>query len=519
MRRDLLLSLTTAVLLSFAYPPFRFGFLAYISLVPFFFLLRDKGYKESVRWGYLTGLFSNLGTLYWISWVTIPGAIGSILYLPIYFIFYAVVHTFIRRRLGEKYLYWCVPFLWTGIEFIRSLGVLGFPWNSLAYTQSYYLSLIQYVDYTSLFGVSFWIVVINVIIFKIFTNVAHFKKIVIYFMILIFLLILPWLYGQWVMPDKDQQAEENIKVGVIQGNIDPYVKWEGAFFEENLRIYDQMTRRYEGEGLDLIVWPETATPVYLRDSATYLNAVQDLVQELKVSLLTGTPDYKYLPDRSYITFNAAFLFTPNERNFQYYHKIHLVPFGERVPFTEALPILKSFLESLEMGEGDFSPGKELVVFEMPKKVTADEDSAANLVDKEKIRFSTIICFESVFSDLVRRFVNKGAEFLVIITNDAWFGKSQAPYHHAQIAVFRAIENRVAIARCANTGISSFIDPYGRILKETKIFQRATLKETIPLRKHTTFFSKYGHVFSVSITLFNIIPLLLAVFKIKQMNKE
>jgi len=508
MKRDLIFSLLTGLFLSLAFPPLHFGFLAYVALIPFFFLLQNKNYKESARWGYVTGLFVNLGTLYWISWVTVPGAVAAILYLPIYFVVYAVLHTFLQKYIPEKYFYYCLPFLWTGIEFLRSLGVLGFPWNSLAYTQSYYLSLIQYVDYTSLFGVSFWIVWLNVIIFLLIKNADNYRKIVVYFAVLILLLLLPLIYGKIVIPPSSESAKEKIRVGVVQGNIDPNEKWDDAFRMENLRIYQALTYQMQRDSLDLIVWPETATPVYLRDSEVYRRAIYEIVDSLKVPLITGTPDYQFLPDHSYKTFNAVFSFVPGKKNFDVYHKLHLVPFGERVPFTETFPFIADLLEKLEMGEGNFSPGDSIVSFKIPWK----RMQKADLSSEPRYFFApVIICFESLFSNLVRKFVMNGADILIIITNDAWFGRTQAPYHHAQAAVFRAIENRISIARCANTGVSMFIDAYGNISKETPIWVRTAIFGDLEPRQKTTFFSKHGHVFATIISLLNFFPLIFAIF--------
>jgi apolipoprotein N-acyltransferase len=510
MRKNLLLSLTTGVLLSLAFPPLKFGFLAYIALIPLFFLLEDKNYKESIRWGFLTGLFINLGTLYWISWVTVPGAIAAILYLPIYVIIYSLLHTFIRLRLGEKYLYLCVPFLWTGVEYLRALGVLGFPWCSLAYTQSYYLSLIQYVSFSSVYGVSFWVVTINVIILYLLRSLADIKKIILYFVILITLFVIPWIYGKIVVPDDENIPEEKIRVALIQGNIDPYLKWDDAFLESNLQIYEEMTRKAAEAKPQLIIWPETAVPDYLRISNLYLTRLRELLSELNTPLITGAPDFRYLNGETYETYNAAFLLKPNSGSFDVYHKIHLVPFGERVPFTESIPFLKDLLESLEMGEGNFSPGHQVMSLNVPVNLN-QINSGENTNQRSYIGVPVIICFESLFPEMARKFIQAGADILVIITNDAWFKKSAAPFHHAQIAVFRAIENRVSIARCANTGVSMFIDPYGRTQQSSRIFEKAILVDDILLKRDTTFFTKYGNVFTIAITLLNIAPLIAALF--------
>jgi len=510
MRKNLIFSLLSSVLLSLSFQPYQLGFLAYIALIPFFLLLEDKNYKESIRWGFLTGLFMNIGTLYWIRHATYPGAIAAILYLPIYLVIYAVLHNFLRARLGEKFIYWCIPFLWTGVEYLRSLGALGFPWCSLAYTQSYYLSLIQYVSITSVYGVSFWVVTINVFILLILKNFSDFKKVLIYFIILIFLLIIPWLYGSLVIPDEQNVPEENIRVGLIQGNIDPYIKWSDEFIEENWRIYNELTLEAVKLKPQLIIWPETAVPDYLRVSNLYLTNIRELLAKINLPLITGAPDFQYLPDQTYLTYNAVFLLAPDRLGFQIYHKVHLVPFGERVPFTETFPLLKNFLESLEMGEGNFSPGDDIVSFQVP--IMAQESELhSDQLQREDIKAPVVICFESLFPELVRSFILKGADMLVIITNDAWFKRSAAPYHHAQVAVFRAIENRISIARCANTGVSMLVDPYGRTLKSSAIFQKLYLVQEIPLRSTTTFFTRHGNVFSIAISLINLAPLLVAVF--------
>ncbi len=505
MRKKMLLSLTTAVLLSLSFPPLKLGFLAYLALIPFFLLLEEINFKEAIRWGYLTGLFANIGTLYWISWVTVPGALAAILYLPVYFILYAVLHTYLQKKLAKRYLLVTIPFLWTGMEFLRSLGVLGFPWNSLAYTQSYYLSLIQYVTYTSLFGVSFWIVTINVVILCLMKEISHLKRAIALLVFLIILLLLPWLYGRWVIPEEETELKEKIRIGLVQGNIDPYLKWDDAFVDRNLVIYDSLSRQLKSSELDLIIWPETATPVYLRDSFLYKTAIRSLIDDLHVCLLTGTPDYRFLPNHSFETYNAVFLFTPLTDDIEFYRKLHLVPFGERVPFTDTFPLLKNFLENLEMGEGNFSPGDKIVSFKIPLLKKPQR------FKKDHLLVPAIICFESLFSNLVRKFVLNGADILVIITNDAWFGRTSAPFHHAQAAIFRAIENRIAIARCANTGVSMFIDAYGRTTKTTDIFEAATLNDGMTLRDQTTFFTQYGDVFPVVVSLLNAFPLLTALF--------
>lgn len=502
MQKKLFLSLLSGIVISLSFPPLRLGFMAYWGLIPFFIILQDTNYKEAIRWGYITGLFLNIGTLYWISWVTIPGSVAAILYLPVFLVLYAIFHTFLRLRLGQKYLFLCIPFLWTGIEYLRSLGVLGFPWTSLAYTQTYYLSLIQYASYTSLYGISFWVVTINVVIMVIFINHDNLKKVAFYFIILICLFLFPWFYGKIVIPKKET-VQENIKIALIQGNIDPYVKSDVEFWDENFNIYNSLSREVAKQHPQLLIWPETAAPCYLRYTPEYLAKVKNLITELNIPLITGAHDVNFMTNHEYLNFNAVFLILPHSARLESYSKLHLVPFGERVPFTDIFPLLKDFLESLEMGEGNFSPGDEIKTFEIP----------INESKRQFIRVPVIICFESLFPGLVRKFVaDKGAQILVIITNDGWFKRSAAPYHHAQAAVFRAIENHIPIARCANTGVSMFIDPFGRTIDATPIFERLNLVADLPLKNKTTFFTSHGHIFSITISILNLGPMILALFK-------
>lgn len=506
MKRNLLLSLLSAVVLSLAFPPSKLGFMAYWGLVPLFLILNDSSYKQAMKWGYLTGLFLNMWTLYWISWVTIPGMIAAILYLPLFIVIYAILHTFLRKRLGTKYLYICIPFLWTGIEYLRALGVLGFPWTSLAYTQTYYLSLIQYASFTSIYGITFWVVTINVIVFVIFLYYENFKKVIILFLILISLFLFPWIYGKIIIPE-NEDVQEKIRVAVVQGNIDPFIKSDSDFWPENFEIYNRLTQAAANHNPQLIIWPETAVPCYLRYTPEYLTKVRDLVSRLKIPLITGAHDAVFDLKGKYTTYNTVFSIVPNSYKLNKYAKLHLVPFGERVPFTEVLPFFKDFLESLELGEGNFSPGRTINTFEIP----IDDDKKNNV--KKYLNIPVIVCFESLFPELVRKFViDKDAQILAIITNDGWFKRSAASYHHAQAAIFRAIENRVSIARSANTGISMFIDPYGRTIASSPLFEEFFLVSNLPLIKNKSFFSQYGNVFSVIVTILNLGPLIIALFK-------
>jgi len=491
MKKNLTLGLSTGILFAFSFPPFKTGFLAYGALIPFFLLLEDIHGFKAFRWGYLTGLFIDIATLFWIGWVTIPGLVGALLILPLYIGLYAYLHTFFKKYLKLK-AFIIIPFLWTAIEYIQSLGETAFPWNYLGYTQTYYLSLIQFAEYTSVYGVSFWIVMLNVLIYVLWRKWANLSLRPVLLILLFFLFVIPFVHGQFVLKYK-WDNEKKIKVALLQGNIDPFEKWENDFYEKNFNIYENLSRQAIKANPDLIVWPETATPFYIRYEHSYLERIRQQIDSTNTALLTGSVDFEYQDDGDYLYYNSALGFEPNFHYIQRYAKMILVPFSERVPYKNYFPfnILKNLLFDLKLGIGDYSKGQDYNIFSFKTK---------SLYEKKiygfTYKFAVPICYESIFPNHIRNLTQKGANILIIITNDAWFGKTSAPYQHTQIAVFRAIENRIAIARCANTGISCFIDKVGHVQQSTPIFKEAMITGDVPLRNTETFYMKYGNIFAL-----------------------
>jgi apolipoprotein N-acyltransferase len=499
MRRDLALSLLTVAALTMAFPPFRFGFLAYWGVIPFLLLLEKKEPAAAFRWGYLTGLLFSIATLYWISWTTLPGAIATIVIHPLYYSLFAILLFPMRRLWPTGYLI-AVPFLWTAVEFVKSLGDLGFPWLTLGYTQTYYLELIQYASFTSVYGVSFWVVSLNVLLFALWQFRENKRRVIELAAVLLLFFLIPYFYSLAVM-QRSEEPKEQIRVGLVQGNVDPYQKWEPDFVEQNFQIFERLSRQLAANQPDVVIWPETATPTWLLHKYEHLQRVRQLAAEMNAPILTGIPDYVFFEDNSYRTYNSAALIYGDERPIPTYAKMHLVPFGERVPYEDDIPFFKEWLAKLEMGEGNWSPGSEIKLFSLDTPAA----TAANGVAPTK-RVAAVICFESIFPEEVAAFVHLGADLLVVITNDAWFGRPDVPfwlsggiYQHAQIAIFRAIENRISIARCANTGITETIDPYGRIRQQAAIFEEAVLSDALPLRRETTFFSRHGNVFAHAVS--------------------
>jgi apolipoprotein N-acyltransferase len=505
MKKNITLALLTGILLALSFPPFKSGFIAYGALIPFFILLENKQGRAAWRWGYITGLCIAVFTLSWIAWATFPGLIGVLLIWPLYIALFAWLFSFLYQRFSY-YAYMIAPFLWTSIEYLQSLSELAFPWNHLGYTQSYFLPLIQYAEYTSVYGVSFWVVLLNVLLMAAYKFRAQRRQLAVALATAAIVVIVPLFYGLQRM--KADNQDQSIRVSLIQGNLDPNEKWNSNLYENNFALYEKLTAQALKENPDLVVWPETAVPFYLRSEPKYLARLHTIMDSSYTALLTGSLDYQYLDDGSYIYFNSAFFLQPNRPGLQQHEKMKLVPFSERVPYKRYFPfnVMKKLFWNF--GLGDYALGKKISIFQGRFKKSYAEHTAGQSLGVD-YQTGAAICYESVFSEHIRHYVNKGAEFLVIITNDAWFGKTSAPFQHSQIAVFRAIENRRDIARCANTGISCFIDRFGRVRNATKIYTQAVITGEIRLNSELTFFTHHGHLFVAAAAAVSCLALLAA----------
>ena len=487
-----MLSLLSGILLIFSFPKFDLEFLAWFALVPLFYSIEGKGLFDSFILGCSTGFISFLGILYWIivavhTYGNVPLVLSGLilLLLVVYLSLFIGAFTFLTRliqiRSGLETILF-TPFLWVTLEYLRSFLLTGFPWANLGHSQYLNLPLIQMADITGVYGLSFVILLTNATLFWVLRQWPKksfpFREVVMTALILLGFLF----YGYAKMRSIDWQVllQPILKVGLVQGNIDQSIKWDESFQRETLRIYDRLSFKVAEGRPDLIIWPETATPFFYQDAKEYQPLVLDIPKRTDAFLLFGTPSYKIKRGKAN-HYNSAYLASPSGDLVGGYDKIHLVPFGEYVPFGDYIS-----LGSLGEGIGDFKSGKEIFNFSIPQG-----------------KFGVLICFEIIFPDLCRRFVKDGANFLVTITNDAWFGRTSAPYQHFAIATFRAIENRVFIARAANTGISGFIDPKGKIVEEGGIFTEEAINGTIRLMNGKTFYTLYGDVFAWICSAFSI----------------
>lgn len=484
--RNFYLPLLSGILLILIFPIFDLEFLAWIVLVPLLLSISmASDTKTAFRAGFITGFIYFLGTTYWVVnsiyyyghlpfYLSILILLGMVIILGLYIGLFGLIYHILSKKISMPSAI-LAPLLWTSIELARTYLLSGFPWSSLGYSQYRFLPIIQIADITGVYGVSFLIVMVNGAIADLFIY-RKIKRPYLLFgpglSIILFNVILG--YGYWHLKEPQINHGRELKVSLIQGNIEQDKKWDPKYQREVFDTYLRLTREALKDNPDIIVWPETATPFYFGRDRAYTDELISFVRENKTYLLSGTQRVKSFEKRKYTIANSAYLLSPAGEISGSYDKIHLVPFGEYVPMKKIL----FFVDKLVEGIGDFSSGNRYEVFETPKG-----------------RFGTVICYEIIFPGLVRKFVKGGAEFMVTITNDAWFGHTSAPYQHFSMAVLRAVESRIPIARAANTGVSGFIDTNGKILKASGIFHEGMYTGDIKLSTEKTFYARHGDIFA------------------------
>ena len=348
-----------------------------------------------------------------------------------------------------------------------------------------------------MWGVSFWVTAINVCIYSI--VIERVRKLKVVALIVLFILTVIPLTALRHAASHSSDDVQTINAIVIQGNIPPYEKWVRGE-EYSWTVYDSLTRKAVDEaGTGLVIWPETAIPSHLMHQSVYAAKLSELSRSLNVSILTGASDYRRIKGK-YKPLNAGFLVEPGDGITQRCAKRVLVPFGERVPFQALFPQLGE----LNFGQAEFLPGSRPVLF-------------ATEINKDTIRFPAMICFESAFPSVAREAVLQGANLLVTISNDAWYGRATEAYQIADLSRFRCIENRRAMARASNTGISLLIDPLGRTIAQTELWEPDWKASKLQIRNEITFYTRYGDVFLSVVTLIYAGSILVALIRKKQVS--
>jgi len=480
-RKHYFIAVFSGLLLTACFPRLGLAFVAWGALVPLLYLAARNKPPACFTLGWLAGLFHGLSLLYWITYVVnrygslpLPVSLGIcfllVAYLAIFPGLFCAGLSWLRNR-GLPWLS-AAPFLWVTLELGKSRLITGFPWENLGYSQYSWLPVIQMADLTGVFGISLILVLSNVLIFTLLFSTNRQRKALtrLYpFLLLIFLVSIVVGYGSWRLTSLEGNHGPSFKVALVQGNIAQDTKWDPAFQQTTLEKYWRLTREVAKHQAQLVIWPETATPFYFLADRKNTETLLRQVREVQIPLLFGSPAYRRKGELLRL-YNRAYLLDGHGMLIGYYDKIHLVPFGEYVPWKKIL----FFVDKLVQAAGDFASGEQAVVLDLPPA-----------------KAGVLICYEAIFPELSRDLVNAGANFLVNLTNDAWFGRSSAPYQHLSMAVLRSVENRVPMARCANTGISGFIDSRGRILGVTSLFEDATMHDTIQLGNGKTLYTRYG----------------------------
>ena len=485
----------SGLLLTAAFPAIGKGAVAWFALVPLLAAVRNLSAPNGFRMGFLTGIVHYLTLLYWfVPFLNTYGPFPVITCLSILFLLSAYLAIYVglfsmvitRLGLSTTAFLFAVPALWVSLEFIRSSLFGGFPWELLGYTQYRALHIIQLSDILGVYGVSFLILLSNGLLFLLYQHVTGAKRqglrtgnkqVWVCVLGVGGILGIAWCYGAWRIPMMEDgiSRARHKRIVIVQGNIDQTEKWDPAYQLSTIEKYLELSKPEPANRPDLLVWPETAMPFYFVNDDLLTNMVIEGIRSGGTDTLLGSPAYAWKDGRIQY-YNRAFMVLSDGTIADAYDKAHLVPFGEYVPLKRWLPFLGKMVEHV----GDFSTG-----------------SVGDTLDWRGHKIGTLICYELIFPFLSRTAVQNGADLLVNITNDAWYGKTSAPYQHFSMAVFRAVETRRALVRSANTGISGFIDPLGRIVSKTPVFENAVLGEDVPLMSGQTPYVRHGDIFAVA----------------------
>ena len=483
--KDYLFAIISGFILLLAFPSSvnlnlsgSMGFFAFFGLAPLLIVLKDKNSKQAFSLGLITGFIYLGGAVFWLNNMKELGVLAfpCWLLLGLYLAFFTGLFALLTARAGLVF----APFIWIGLELLRTLLFTGFPWALLGYSQFTNLPLIQICEFTGVYGISFLAVLINTGLALATANKdAEAERVRKYLPLAagVFLLCAVLFYGSLRLKQLGNGTKEKHIFTVVQANVAQPEKWEPAYSENAFSKHEKLSESAKDISPEVLVWPETATAMYVKYKPEYLYRLSRLAKNTKADLLIGTPDA--VPDRDLNIAEAynSVLHLSNEGKPQdTYAKIHLVPFGEFMPLEKQL----KFLEKFTSGFNKWNAGKEPVVFTTAKG----------------LKISSPVCWEVIFPDDCRRFVEKGARYFLTVSNDGWYGVSAAPYQHFMVLPFRAVENRISIGRAANTVLSGFVDYTGKIITTLGQNEMNTLSASLnDSGQGLTFYTLYGDIFS------------------------
>ncbi len=462
----------SGILLALAFAPAQLAPLALVALVP---LLRSLESAPSggaaFRRGFVAGNFFFLPLLWWIAvldspqltvpWIRVPAMLAIVVYLSLYVGVFGAGFRVVRRGTGAPA--WLIaPALWTTWEVVRGAGELGFPWGELGYSQVPFLPAFQLASVAGVHGVTFWIGLVNALLADALRAAPARRRF--FGAAAVFAAVLPPAAGALRLARPAPAPAATIRAALVQPNVRNDEKWDPESRARIFTILTELSLEGAARGADLVLWAETAAPCYLLKDREWEPYVRSLAQRLGVPLFLGLPDYQVTRDGRVTYTNSAALFDAQGDLVDRMDKMQLVPFGEHVPYSRFVKIL----EKVDFGEADFIPGTRWVLF-----------------DAAGARFGNLVCFEAAFPEIARRYVREGADLLVTITNDSWFGAGSGAEQHAQMAIARCVETGRGMARCANSGISLGVDPFGRRIGETALFTRTVSVVEVPVLRGTT----------------------------------
>jgi apolipoprotein N-acyltransferase len=508
----LILALISGILLALSFPRYGHPVVAWVALAPLIVSLfaprpfgrlrvvpsAVKGRHAVLARAFLLGFAAGVGyfggTVYWTGTVVtefggLPAPVGVVVaaLLVAYLSLFPALFTLSLGWLGDRYgrrAILLAPAVWVTTELARTYFWSGFPWLLLGYSQTTVLPIAQFASVAGVFGMSALVALVSTALAYVVTTRSPGSIITVGVTGAVLIGVTVWGARRLERSELVGQGRQ-VRVGLIQGNIPQEQKWDDAHAGAILNTYLTLTSEAAAQGAQLVIWPESSTPFPFLDDKAGGERIRALVREKGIELLLGSDQVDH-QTKSY--YNAAFLVRKDGTVAGVYQKMHLVPFGEFVPLQQLLFFVGPLVEQA----GSFSPGRDMV-----------------MLPTSRGPISTAICYEIVFPRLVGESVARGSQMLTTITNDAWYGHSSAPYQHFLQASMRAIEQGRYMSRAANTGITGFVDPYGRVLQQSDIFERAILVGDVRMLDVRTIYGRIGDLFAYICAALTLVALLFA----------
>lgn len=487
-------ALLSGLMLSFAFSPLEWSYIAWIAFVPLLYALYTQRHLSPFRQGWIAGMAFWLPGMFWLTHVTWIGWFTLCCYCALYFIPFSWGLAVLFRKTVPSHRQHLATMLlaatvWTGSEYARSILFTGFAWNPLGLSQHSHLALLQHCQWGGISVLSGLIVFVNMAIFFTLMSVITKKRTFWHIELFIGLLVLAGFQktGSTMLREAPTTPESTLTIAMVQPNIPQDQKWFTGHpslqeYETYCsRIYTRLSSLSQTAlhmpGVQLIVWPETSLPDDVRTSPSSYDVVLDVVTN-GTELLLGSTDTEWLSRDHGRYFNSAFHFNTQGTIEKYYDKQHLVLFGEYIPLLDRLPWIKAISPISD----NFSAGTNTVIFKT-----------------DTTPFSVLICFEDTIERIARDAVNLGARILFNLTNDAWFDVSCGSRQHMLHLLLRCVENGVPAARCANTGMTCTIDAQGRITRQLEVNGKSTCIAGVLASQITvtpearTFYSVFGYL--------------------------